>query len=335
MDNLLQKICLPLIGIWLFAAAQQASGQCGANTTISLQGESGTLAYTCAGDNLPSVLGFRSSSVGIPYVLAVTDEQGKILLLSNRFSIDFDRLPPGNYRVYVLSFIGGLLAQPGMNVLSDRLGFLCYSISSNYIRVQHFVPDGGRIGFADATGGRRLVCSKSSTPEVISFSTGSSDAGYRYFLTDAQDVVLEVLSGNSYDFSNIEGTRRVWGASVAGILTIGAGMNIRSAAISASCFDLSENFLEIVPVLPEESSVRFADAGAFVRQCSNDGRNPSLLLERSASGAAPYIYVLTDDSNRFIRFISETSVRSASFAAGRYRIYGLSYLGEPTGAVGR
>lgn len=335
MDNLLQKICLPLIGIWLFAAVQQASGQCGANTTISLQGESGTLAYTCAGDDLPSVLGFRSSSVGVPYVLAVTDEQGKILLLSNRLSIDFDRLPPGNYRVYVLSFIGGLLAQPGMNVFSDRLGFLCYSISSNYIHVQHVIPDGGRIGFTDVAGDRRLVCSKSSTPEVVSFSTSSPDAGYRYFLTDAQNIILEILSGDSYDFSTLEGPRRVWGASVAGKVTVGAGMNITSAAISAACFDLSENFLEIVPVLPEESNVRFAGAGDFVRQCSNDGRNPSLVLEHSASGAIPYIYVLTDDSNRFIRFISEPSVQAADLAAGRYRIYGLSYIGAPTGEVGR
>ena len=334
MDNLLQKICLPFVFIWLFAGVQQASGQCGANNTISLQGASGTLAYTCAEDKLPSVLSFRSSSVGVPYVLAVTDEQGKIILISNRLSIDFDRLPPGTYRVYILSFIGGLLAQPGMNVFSDRLGFLCYSISSNYIRVQHFIPDGGRIGFTGG-GERRLICSKSGVQKVMSFTTSSPDAGYRYFLTDAQNIVLEVLSGSSYDFSAIDGPRRVWGASAAGKITIGAGMNITSAAISDACFDLSDNFLEIIPVTPEESEVRFAGAGAFVRQCLNDGRNPALVLANSTVGTLPYTYILTDDSNRFIRFVSETSLKSANFAAGRYRIWGLSYLGEPTAEVGQ
>lgn len=334
MDSLRQKIFFSLLCLGFLLAAPRVWGQCGTNNRISLVGSSTSTVYTCAGDQLPSTLTFRSSALGVPYVLVVTNEQGTILSVTNRLSIDFDQLAPGTYRVYVLSFIGGLLASPGMNLFTDRLGFLCHSISSNYISVQHYIPEGGRVSFSDG-GVVREVCGRAGNSKVLSFSTSSPIGDYRYFLTDRNNIILEILSGNNYDFGELESPLRIWGASIAGAIAPVVGLPITAAKLSKECFDLSENFLEINPVAPEFSEVRLRGLGTSARFCANDMRIPAQVLENTATGVLSYTYVLTDASDRFLRFISGTSFLPADFGAGNYRIWGLSYQGTLSGIPGQ
>ena len=334
MDSLRQKIFFSFLCLSFLFASPRVWGQCGTNNRISLLGSSLAEAYTCAGDNLPNVLAFRSSALGVPYVLVVTDVQGKIFLVTNRLSIDFDQLAPGNYRVYVLSFIGGLLASPGMNVFTDRLGFICHSLSSNYISVQHFIPDGGQVSFSDG-GVRRQVCGRVGNSKVLSFSSSSPSGNYRYFLTDKDNVILEVLPGNTYDFGELESPLRIWGASLTGAIASVVGQDIRAAQLSRECFDLSDNFLEIDPVAPDPSEVRLKDVGTSARFCASDMRIPAQVLENTSKGTLSYTYVVTDASDRFVRFISGSSFLPSDFSAGSYRIWGLSYQGELSGTPGQ
>jgi hypothetical protein len=236
--------------------------------------------------------------------------------------------------VYVLSFIGGLLASPGMNVFTDRLGFICHSLSSNYISVQHYTPEGGQVRFSDG-GVKRQVCGRAGNSKVLSFSTSSPNGNYRYFLTDKNNVILEVLTGNAYDFGELDSPMRIWGASVTGVVASVVGKDITVAQLSKECFDLSDNFLEIDPVAPEPSEVRLKDIGASARFCANDMRLPAQVLENTSKGLLPYTYVVSDSSDRFVRFITSPSFLPADFSAGSYRIRGLSYQGELSGTPGQ
>ncbi|MBK6949802.1 MAG: hypothetical protein IPH16_18570 [Haliscomenobacter sp.] len=163
---------------------------------------------------------------------------------------------------------------------------------------------------------------------MLSFLTTSTAPQYRYFLTDANNVLLEVLDGNSLDFNLTEGVRRIWGASVVGEITVQPGEILTGAILASECFGLSSNFLEVVPVQPQGGQISFAGLGARVEQCSNDDRNAVFPLSSTSSSRASYLYLLTDDGNRLIQVLNEARLDASGLVAGNYRIWGMSYLGN-------
>lgn len=308
-------------------AFSQTAWKCGTDTRIALQGTTVTSVLTCADDGRPSILNFKSSSSSLPYSIVVTDEAGNIKLVTNRLSIDFDQFAIGNYRVYVLSYLGHLSAKAGLNIFKDPLGKICYGLSANYIQVGHLTPNGGQLEFSDG-GTSRLVCTNNEKPDVLTFQTTSTDPQYRYFLTDANNVLLEVLEGNSLDFNLTTGVRRIWGASVVGELTVQPGEVLTNALIAAECFGLSENFLEVIPTQPQGGQVSFTGLGTRIEQCSSDDRNAVFPLSSTSSSLASYLYLLTDEENRLIEVLSEARLDASGLAAGNYRVWGMSYLGN-------
>ncbi|MBK6949801.1 MAG: hypothetical protein IPH16_18565 [Haliscomenobacter sp.] len=112
-----------LFFVWSSTLAfSQTAWKCGSDTRIALEGTTETSVLTCAEDGRPSILTFESSSFGLPYTVLVTDEAGVIQLVTNRLSIDFDQFAIGNYRVYILSYLGIHKAKVGLNVFKDPLG---------------------------------------------------------------------------------------------------------------------------------------------------------------------------------------------------------------------
>ncbi len=307
-------------------AIGQSAWKCGTDTRISLEGTSETSVLTCAEDGRPSILTFKSSSSALPYSLIVTDEAGIIHLVTNRLSIDFDQFAIGNYRVYVLSYLGHMSAKAGLNINKDPLGKLCYGLSANYIRVGHLTPNGGQIQFAGG-GTSRLVCTNNEKPDVLAFLTTSTDPQYRFFLTDENNVLLEVLDGNSMDFNLAEGVRRIWGASFVGDISVQPGEVLTEALIASECFGLSGNFLEVIPTQPQGGQISFNGLGTRIEQCSNDDRNAVFPLSSTSSSLASYLYLLTDGENRLIRVLDEARLDASALVAGNYRIWGMSYLG--------
>ena len=324
----LRQIVVLLFFVWSSAPAfSQTAWKCGTDTRIALEGTTETSVLTCAEDGRPSILTFESSSSSLPYAFVVADEAGIIQLVTNRLSIDFDQFAIGNYRVYVLSYLGHLSAKAGMNINKDPLGKICYGLSANYIRVGHLTPNGGQIEFAGG-GTSRLVCANNEKPDVLSFLTTSTDPQYRYFLTDANNALLEVLDGNALDFNLAESVRRIWGASVVGEITVQPGEILTGAILASECFGLSSNFLEVVPIEPQGGQVSFAGLGARVEQCSNDDRNAVFPLSSTSTSLASYLYLLTDEENRLIQVLNDARLDASGLVAGNYRIWGMSYLGN-------
>ena len=305
----------------------QQIGNCGTQTRVSLGTGSSSLVTLCNSDKLPSVLTFRSSSLSLPYVLLVTDEAGVIQMVSYRLSVDFDTLPRGKFRVYVLSFLGNLLAKPGMNAFTQALSKQCYGLSANFITVSSLAPNAGTLSFAGG-GDTRATCPGDGNPDLLRFVPGSNDAQNYYLITDEQDLVLDIVNQPEYNFEGSEKPRRIWAVSTSKPLEQILGQRIQDANLNTECSDLSDNFLLAYPARPDGGRISFPDGLQKIRQCIGDPRNNVLALSSSSSSVAQYAYLLTQASNnRFIRLISGTSLDISALPSGRYRLWGLSFSG--------
>jgi len=107
-----------------------------------------------------------------------------------------------------------------------------------------FVCDGGEVS---AVGGdTEITVCQNSAPDVIDLATTSTSVeDYAYIATDANNIVVTLLAGNSLDFNALPlGVYRVWGVSYNGDLQ-GAtpGQLATEITSTGDCLELSANFV--------------------------------------------------------------------------------------------
>ena len=90
------------------------------------------------------------------------------------------------------------------------------------------------------------------SPIVVEFvSNGTSNSNFTYVITDDQNNILGIPPGNSQDFEGAgPGVCRVWGLSYTGTITAAAGDNAATTDLTDGCFDLSDNYIEVIRMDP-------------------------------------------------------------------------------------
>ena len=175
----------------------------------------------------------------------VTDENLTILGLPGSISdVDFDAAGPGTCLIWYLSYEDGLEgAEVDLNA-ADLEG--CFSLS-NSIAVIREVVDGGTVTTEDGETEVTVIVGDGNA-DLISFdSTGVSDHLFTYVVTDDNNVILAVPGGDEVDFEDApEGICRVWGLSYTGNIIAQAGDNAAEVALTDECFDLSDNFVNVI-----------------------------------------------------------------------------------------
>ena len=156
----------------------------------------------------------------MPVSFLITDENNIILRVSIRGMLTFEGLGVGTFRVYAFSWLGQIRAFRGQDATTSPLGSFCGNLSDNFITVANFTPDGGAVSTAGGNTSETL-CVGDGVPDVVTFATtAAAPQNYAYIITDENNVVITVASGNSFDFDGAGvGTCRVWGISYAGSLT--------------------------------------------------------------------------------------------------------------------
>lgn len=329
------KTLLSALGLF-FALAHSATAQqtaeCIQNATIATTGGATDL-FVCQGDGVSNVIRFKTKIISTPAAYLVTDAAGNILFVTLNATINFENLAPGSLRVYALSYIGQLLAAPGLNIFTDPLGSICYELTTNYVTINNISPDGGAVS---ATGGSTslLVCSNDATPDQFSFTTTSTSPLYAYLVTDANNTILQVAASGNVDFANLpDGTCRVWGFAYVGTLTAAVGNNAATSSLSTDCFDLSDNFVTVNKTTPDGGTVKFSDGSTSIELCTG-ATVPNLTLVGQSGSAAGYAFVLTDANNLIVQVLPGNSVDLDALAPGAYRVWGLSYTGAITAGAG-
>lgn len=225
-------------------------------------------AYTCPMDGMPDLLIVNTTQTGVPYRFLVTDELGNILIpniISN--IIDFDPAQAGICRVYGYAFSGNVTASFGQNVATAMLSDSCFALSENFITVIRQSPDGGMVTLAaDSTTTEVTIDlgSENTTVEVTNNSTANL-ISYTYVITDDNNIILGMGDGPSFDFADAGvGVCRIWGLSYQGDILAQVGDDAATTVLASSCFELSEQFVQVNRVdeegIQDEETPETADA---------------------------------------------------------------------------
>ncbi|HMQ48737.1 MAG TPA: T9SS type A sorting domain-containing protein [Saprospiraceae bacterium] len=315
-------------------AFAQIPVQCIDNVVVSLT-SGATEITTCEGDGLAESYRFRVSSFAMPTGYLVTDENNVILLVSLGSNINFEGLGAGNLRVWAFTFLGQLTAEVGQDADETQLGSICSALSVNFIPVNNFVPDAGLVSTIDGNTSQ-FVCPGDGNADVVAFSnTTGSDENYAYVITDENNIILAFANGASFDFDGApEGICRVWGLSYAGNITAQVGDNAATATLSDACFDLSDNYIEIIRTQPDGGTVALSNGNTSITVCVSDGLSDLLTFTAQSGSPAPYVFVITDENNIILAIADGNMADFEDAATGICRVWGLSYTGTITAQVG-
>ena len=333
LKNLLQLfiLCLLLIPEAVFAQGVK----CFDNLRISLRYSDDEAISVCQGDGQADLYRFGANRLVQPVGYVVTDENNVIVLVSRSNIIDFEGLPTGNLKVHGFYYIGAITATVGESLDTAILAAGCFSLSENVFPVSSIVPDGGVVSSADGLSSV-FTCPGDGNPDVISFSTTSTDASYAFVVVDEENNILAILEDtDEFDFDAAPpGICRVWGVSYVGDVTAMTGDNIETVSFASNCFDISDNYLEVIRTLPDGGTVGLTNGSESVVLCNEGTETNVINFSNNTESPAPYLFVLTDDSNVILEVLSENSLDLNTQASGNYRLWGLSFIGSITAAPG-
>jgi hypothetical protein len=326
----LSDACFALSANFIEVELQEVDG-----STVSLMG-GGTMAATCGSESGTGTLTFTTASnSSADYTFVITDSRGRIFAILNGNSVSFSGVRIGTYRVYGVSYTGEFMASTGSNVEDAIFSDACFELSENFVTVIREETDGGTI--ASASGERALnVCPGNGVADVVELTTtGESSGSYAYVLTDADNNLISILDGNSIDFDTLsEGDYRLWGVAISGEVVIRPGDNAATTPITNECFDLSENFIAVTSAFPDGGSVFATDNTTQEFTCPQDGAPDVIEFFSEGASGSGFVFLITDENN-IIEAINESgNYDFESDTEGVNRIWGLSYTGNLTAAVG-
>ncbi|MEO8069027.1 MAG: T9SS type A sorting domain-containing protein [Flavobacteriales bacterium] len=150
----------------------------------------------------------------------------------------------GNYTVFYDDVPAGTYYLP---VLSETGSFGPYTVTVNATACAGVGTCDGGLVLTSTFTTSEVVCSNGQA-DVISFiNTSTSTESYDYILTDANNNIISLLAGGSFDFETAAlGIYHVWGVSYNGVLTnVIPGAPVSGISSNGTCFDVSTNFVTV------------------------------------------------------------------------------------------
>ena len=218
-----------------------------------------TSIYTCPDDGVSDAISFNveTTEANANMQLVVTDEDLNVLGLPPTNTVDFEGAGSGTCWVWALSYTGNLLLNGGDNVADvGTLSDGCFSLSDNFVVVNRDEPNGGMVTTDNGQTVVNVTVGDGNADVVFFASMGVSNSNFTYVVTDDNNNILGIPPSNSQDFEGAPaGVCRVWGLSYTGTITAGMGDNAATVDLTDGCFDLSDNYIEIIRTNPAPKSI--------------------------------------------------------------------------------
>ena len=325
--------CIGLLSNVLFSQITPGSS-CNDEAVISLVGANG-VPINCVGDGTPNEYTFSSTVVAQPFGYAVTDSDNVILAISLANTIDLEPFGPGNIRVWGFTFLGQLIGQVGQNLEEAQLGSVCSALSTNFIDFVNIVPDGGTVSTIDGKSSA-FVCVGDNNLDEITFTTTSSNSLYAYFITYEDNTIVGILdNNNTFQFNNLpQGICRVYGVAYGGVLTTQVGDLFAEVPIASECFDISDNFVEIIKTVPDGGTVSLDNNETEIIICASDNAPDVLSFLNQTSSPAPYTFIIVDENGTIIQVLDSNTAEFNALPGGFVNVYGVSFTGTFTAQPG-
>lgn len=216
----------------------------------------------CVGDGVPDLVdGQVSGQVGDYFTFLITGVDSLILGISPDLPINFESAGPGACLLWHLAASDSIPINMGDNV-SAITGCFDLAEPQQVTRIEN------NAGLVSLDGGATLieVCTGDGAADILSFENSSgSGNSYQYVITDEMNMILALPPGNMFDFENAGvGTCRVYGVSYTGMFLPMVGDSLEVVPDTDSCFDISNNFIEVVRVDSGPNCVTTAPALSIV-----------------------------------------------------------------------
>ncbi|MEZ4995497.1 MAG: T9SS type A sorting domain-containing protein [Saprospiraceae bacterium] len=292
----------------------------------------------CVGDAYPDILPFEvTGASNANYAYLVTDENGILDTIFAGPEFDFNNMRGGIARVYGLSYAGDLLAVPGDDIFAVSITSDCYDLSENFVTLDLFLVDGSIISTGSGSTDIEYICSGDGNPDVITFQTQNDDSRvkYQFLITNTSNSIIGDINDNMLD---LEGSPfdsiRIWGVAYTGAAVLATGMDVTTAVLSDSCYDVSDNFITLVNDLPEGGTVTTASGKESVIVCIG-GTDGLLAVINNSPSQAGYAYLITTTDGIIVGDAVDGELLDFnSYDPGNYLVYGLSYTGQLTYQIG-
>jgi hypothetical protein len=294
-------------------------------------------AISCQDEILPDVFNFQhtSSAAGSSYVYLLTDNNNNILEVLTAGSVDLTFRPSGIFRIWGLSYAGTLTAATGANAATTALSSACFQLSSNHLTIVRSEVDGGLVRLSG--GGTQISLCTAPGNDVLQFdSTGfSSSNGYIYLVTDINNRLQHVVTGDAFDFRiTAAGSFRVWGLAYSGVLLLQTGAVITNTILSSQCYELSDNFVTVFREAPSVLSLATLEGDTELAFCSGDSEPDYYRFRTFGSTNANIAYILTDENDIIRSVLTVDQIDFDTMPSQLYYVWALTYTGTLTANVG-
>ena len=304
--------------------------------TIALS-DGSTSATTCPGDGVDDILEVVSTGATGEgqFGLVVTREDGTILSFPPGLGINFENIDPGVCLIYGFIYTGSITAQQG-----DVLGEVALTdgfsaLTENFITVTRVEATVSPVALR-AGGESILLCPGDPGNDIVRLAAASTSLDrFAYLLTDENNVISRVIFTDSLQFQNVpDGVCRIYGLGYSGNLLAPLGRVVGEDQLATQCAALSPNFITVTKENPDGGTVSIAGGGDSTTVCPMDGVPDVVELSVTGNNGAQFGYLITTETGLVSRFTTDTSVDFDMAAEGVSRIYGISYQGTITAAIG-
>lgn len=303
--------------------------------TVSLvSGETNIL--TCPSDGVPDIIDMDSTGTSLlQFNYVITDTNNVILSLPFGDSFNLDGAGEGECRIWGLGYEGIVVAQVGDTIGLSRLATNCFVLSDNFVTVNRERPNGGTVS-TDTGETEVFICPGDGLADVISFqSEGASGGDFTYVVTDENNVILAIPQGNEVDFETADfGICRLWGLSYQGNIIAEVGDDAATTVLTDGCFDLSANFVTVNRDNVEGGTVSTTAGLSMITTCPADGNDDIIPFASEGATGPNFAYLITDANNFIVALPEGNTFNFESLEQGVCRVWGLSFVGELTAAIG-
>ncbi len=188
-------------------------------------------------------------------------------------------------------------------------------------------------------GGASLESCQGLPTMANSVLTGNTGENTWYFLTNANDTILEADIVNPFDVQFLAvGVYHIWSASYTGNIdaTASAPGQPIAGVISDDCLALSTSFITITitdctTANCDGGTVSVVNNLTYMSICNDDVADEFAFLNNSTA-TVNYAYVLTDFANNILSVLSANTYDLNTLQPGMYHLFGVSYEGtlDPT-----
>jgi hypothetical protein len=180
-----------------------------------------------------------------------------------------------------------------------------------------------------------VTCEGDGVEETYDFGTSTLAMPFGFLITDENNIIQRVSIDNTLSFEGLGiGGFRVYAFSFIGQVTAQIGQDATTTQLGSICGALTTNFIPVTNFLPDAGAIATADGNTSQFVCPDDNVDDTIEFMTNGNQSVGYAYLITDENNQVIDITTDDNYNFSSSAPGVYRVWGVSYAGNLTVAVG-